>query len=282
MRKTILLGLIFLSQGVNANFRADVIYGEDNRLDYYESPANMQALADSTVGLVDMRDLTESNGKFILKTQNYSKRMNLCSSERFYDQLSGPWCSGFLVGPNTMVTAGHCITSQSACDNIAFVFGFKKQSLSETTTEFAADDIYRCKTVLHRDQDDFGADYAIVTLDRETVRTPLKLATALPGTSTELVVIGHPSGLPTKISAGAFIRNSNTGFFSANTDTYGGNSGSAVLNALTGEVQGILVRGETDFVWEGNCRVSKKCAEYGCRGEDITDIAEVIKKLSTL
>jgi hypothetical protein len=273
---------MLLSQSVNANYQSKVIYGEDNRLDYYESTKNMQTLADSTVGLVDYRDLTESNGKFILKTQNYSKRMNLCPSERFYDQLSGPWCSGFLIGPNTMVTAGHCITSQSACEKVAFVFGFNKQNSVETTTSFNAEDIYRCKTVLHRDQDNFGADYAIVSLDRETTRTPLKLASELPGTSTELVVIGHPSGLPTKISAGAFIRNSNTGFFNANTDTYGGNSGSAVLNVLTGEVQGILVRGETDFVWEGNCRVSKKCPEYACRGEDITDIAEVIKKLSTL
>ena len=35
-------------------------------------------------------------------------------------------------------------------------------------------------------------------------------------------------------------------------------------------VEGILVRGEADFVPLGNCKVSLICPDTGCRGEDVT------------
>jgi V8-like Glu-specific endopeptidase len=214
--------------------------------------------------------------------KDFSKRMKLCPSERFFDQPTATWCSGFLIAADKIVTAGHCIRSQQECKGISFVFGFNKKSAEETTTEFTADNVYRCQEIIHRHQDNFGADYAIVKIDRETTKTPLKMATELPQKTTELVVIGHTLGLPTKISAGAYMRESKSGFFVTNTDSYGGSSGSAVLDVQTGQVRGILVRGENDYVWQGKCRISKQCLDEGCRGEDATDIAEVIKKLSSL
>jgi hypothetical protein len=101
---------------------------------------------------------------------------------------------------------------------------------------------------------------------------------------TPIVVIGHPSGLPTKIAGGAKVRdNSNDIFFSANLDTFGGNSGSAVFNEKSGEVVGILVRGENDYVNDKDreCQVVNKCADNECRGEDVTRI-ENIRQLKTI
>lgn len=43
-----------------------------------------------------------------------------------------------------------------------------------------------------------------------------------------------------------------------------------------GVVEGILVRGEADYVSNGTCNVSKVCPSTGCRGEDCTRIAELI------
>ena len=40
---------------------------------------------------------------------------------------------------------------------------------------------------------------------------------------------------------------SNLYYFTANLDTYRGNSGSPVFNAITHKVEGVLVRGEQDF-----------------------------------
>jgi hypothetical protein len=83
--------------------------------------------------------------------------------------------------------------------------------------------------------------------------------------------------LPTKFADGAAVRNNQPdAFFVANLDTYGGNSGSPVFNSDTHEVEGILVRGDADFVQHGNCQVSLVCPTTGCRGEDCTRIAEII------
>jgi hypothetical protein len=93
-------------------------------------------------------------------------------------------------------------------------------------------------------------------------------------------VIGHPVGLPTKFADGANVRNNNNeSFFVCNLDTYGGNSGSPVFNSSTHELEGILVRGETDFiVTENGCRKSNVCPQndpnFVCRGEDCTRSTE--------
>jgi len=82
-----------------------------------------------------------------------------------------------------------------------------------------------------------------------------------------------------KIADNANIRELEEDFFIANTDTYGGNSGSPVfstgrLNNNELFVEGILVRGEDDFEDDfeagPSCLISKKCSNEGCTGEDIT------------
>ena len=92
--------------------------------------------------------------------------------------------------------------------------------------------------------------FSVIELDRPvTNHAPLKMRLAgEPRVNDDLTVIGHPSGLPTKIAGGAKLRSLHNGFIRASLDTYGGNSGSAVFNSSTFEVEGILVRGETDFV----------------------------------
>ena len=77
-----------------------------------------------------------------------------------------------------------------------------------------------------------------------------------------------------KIAFGdTYVRSSGaTGYFVANLDTYGGNSGSPIINAATGMLEGILVRGATDFVIDNveNCFRSNVYSNTGGRGEDVT------------
>jgi hypothetical protein len=49
-----------------------------------------------------------------------------------------------------------------------------------------------------------------------------------------------------------------------------------VFNSKTGQVEGILVRGETDYIAMNGCNISNSCANDGCRGEDFTKIRHVI------
>ena len=93
-------------------------------------------------------------------------------------------------------------------------------------------------------------------------------------------MIGHPCGLPQKFADGATVRdNTPKAFFVANLDTYGGNSGSPVFNSSNQAVEGILVRGENDFVTNGTCFVSLVCPTTGCRGEDVTRASEWATKV---
>lgn len=252
---------------------AKLIYGDDNRLENYQASQALQSLAASTVALVKSSSLVKNaQGQLVLSGSQFGVAQRLCASEPFREQTAGAFCSGSLVGPDILITAGHCITNISDCSNTRFVFGFALKSAGNENKTFASEDVYGCQEIIRRDQQAAGADYAIIRLDRKVVgRSPLpfrKQGTVKVGDS--LVVIGHPSGLPQKIAGGGQVRSIQSGFFVTNLDTYGGNSGSAVLDSTTGQVEGILVRGDTDFVAQGSCYVSNRCTDTGCRGEDVT------------
>jgi V8-like Glu-specific endopeptidase len=198
--------------------------------------------------------------------------------------MTGGLCSGFLVGPDLLVTAGHCIKNDFACKDNFWVFDFRAELTGTSKAPyFDSESVYRCKKVIAQKLVGTGADYALIQLDRKVRdREPLKVRTeGKVKDGKEIVVIGHPSGLPTIIAGGAIVRkNTNPDFFQSNLDTFGGNSGSAVFNAETGLVEGILVRGETDYRWdaEAKCRRVFQCDNDKCRGEDVTRIT-VIKEL---
>jgi subtilisin-like proprotein convertase family protein len=84
----------------------------------------------------------------------------------------------------------------------------------------------------------------------------------------DVVMIGHPVVLPKKNDAGGECKNANgaVAWFNANVDAYGGNSGSMVINRVTGEIEGILVRGNPDFNTSSGCARSNVCPESGCPG----------------
>jgi hypothetical protein len=266
-----------------AQVDGQVIYGSDDRIDLYQTEnSKLKSLADSTVALMQASSVRSEGAVATLQTEPYGTGNGLCKEEPFYDQVTAAFCSGSLVAPDIIMTAGHCVTSDDNCAGIKFVFGFAVKEKGKMPLTVASQDVYGCKQLLGREQTNDGADWALVKLDRAVSgHKPLKLnLTGVITNKTPVVVIGHPAGLPTKISGGAEVRDaSKEGYFVANLDTYGGNSGSAVFNAKTGLVEGILVRGENDYVYRGSCRVSNVCPADGCRGEDVTKISSVSDKI---
>jgi S1-C subfamily serine protease len=258
-----------------AQDRQRVIYGIDNRKDLYQVKSNrVQAIANAVVALVKTTDLKRQNdGSYSLATEQYSEAYQLCGSEPFVSQPIGCFCSGFLVAPDIVTTAGHCVKNQADLANIRFVFGFRMSDAEQARTNFPADDVYAGAKLIGRQLAQDGTDWALVRLDRPAVgHKPVKFRTnGKIGNTQSLFVIGHPCGLPQKYAPGARVRDNAPGpFFIANLDTYGGNSGSPVFNTNSGRVEGILVRGENDFVSNGTCYVSLVCPTTGCRGEDVT------------
>ena len=258
-----------------------VIYGEDNRKDVYDSTnASFIELAKSTAAMISDSNLKSIlNGEVEISGSTLQAR-GICANERFSSQISAANCSGFLVANNKLVTAGHCIKSEEDCKNFKWVFDFKVDHAEQGSVNVSSTSVYSCKRIISRKLDSVTKDdYEFIELDRKvTDRLPLKVRQSGKISKGEsIVVIGHPTGMPTKIADGANVRNLQGKFFQANLDTYGGNSGSAVFNVETGEVEGILVRGETDYVYNSalGCQVSNLCAADGCRGEDVTYISNV-------
>lgn len=265
--------LLFLTINTNASsFNSkdlNVIYGNDDRHEvdeYYDQ--NYIEKAHSVAIRISNQNLSdeENNSGFVkFSSKKYSEIVpQLCKNERFYDQPNVGDCSAFLVSPNKIVTAGHCMIGESTCSSYKWVFDFKKG-----VTHFEKKNIYACKQIISHKYiytDKEVSDYAVIELDREVSdRAPLvhrKYGRAAIGTP--LLVIGHPMGLPMKISDGGEISRMNTienedkfqswilreNYFTANLDSYAGNSGSPVFNKNTGKVEGIIVQGAEDFTYD--------------------------------
>ncbi len=269
------------------NVDLQVIYGDDNRLDLYDvADSRWVALADSTVAIMDSGKLTARGPFTEIQLKSYSAEYKLCAEEPFFEQSTAAFCSGSLVGPDLVLTAGHCLSAER-CADVSLVFGFANQERGQLSpSTLITQNVYRCQEVVAREETNSGVDYALVRLDRKVVgHAPLPINRSPPvETGTEIVVIGHPAGLPTKVAAGASVRTVGENLFVANLDTYGGNSGSSVFNARTGLIEGILVSGETDFIWdrERSCRVSNRCGDSSCEGEDVVLISEVAAQIPEL
>lgn len=253
-----------------------VIFGTtDDRHDWYEiNDLDAFLNARSVVSLWQewqVQDL--HNDTYSLWTSPFGERFDMCEGTRFEDQPIGAFCSGFLVGDDIIVTAGHCVEQFiNNPDKIVFVFDYKMTSKDIAKTVIPQDDVYFGKEIISWKLENRGDDYAIVRLDRPVVnRDPLTVSREKVGWRDSVYMLGHPSGLPMKYTDNAKVtKNWPTEYFEADLDAFGGNSGSAVFND-DGEVVGILVRGWSDFTRNNRkgcneCRVILSTTEH----EEIT------------
>jgi len=253
----------------------EVIYGADNRREVYDiiNP-NLQVVAEAVCVVVVESELTDNgNGTYTLSTSSWTFQSGspLCPDERFIGQQQAGFCTGFLVGDDIIATAGHCV-SAGDCGITAFVFDWKKpDSMTAAPTVIPAANVYFCTGIIDRvlagDQ-----DHCVLQVDRAvTGRSPVPIRrTGIVPNSEPLTVIGHGIVLPMKEADGAEVKNNQPAldYFQANLDTYGGNSGSPVFNLNSYEVEGILVRGAPDFVFDagGSCTRSNVVPNTGNTG----------------
>jgi hypothetical protein len=264
-----------------------VIYGVDDRKEAYEiTNSRIKENINSVVALIRKNDISDNgDGKSTIRTRIFGVARNLCENEKFYNQPIAPFCSGFLVSKDLIATAAHCVENQEDLKSIRFVFGFRMKNQNEGPTVIDNSDIYEGESIVNRILDDNGSDWAVIKLKNQVVNDHKPVVLRRNGKisgNESVYVIGHPVGLPTKFADGANVRNNtNESFFVCNLDTYGGNSGSPVFNSSTHELEGILVRGETDFITTPNgCRKSNVCPQNDpdkvCRGEDCTRSTEFV------
>jgi len=275
-------------RGDCGNIRSVSTYGEDNREDYCSQNVILRDLADSVAGLFTDGSTEPARGEYVFGTATLGDRYSLSASQRFTSQPADAFCTGFLVGEDLIATAGHCVRDHHKndasapkdhaaacqenlskgkyCEDIKFVFGFRKELGGWIPRSVPADNVYKCAQVVTHSFKG-GPDYAIVKLDRKVAGIrPLAINRKNAGLSarTPLLVIGHPSGIPLKLAGDArviaastdvYVNNAGMNMkwvdkgyaFLTNLDTFHGNSGSPVFNLDTLLVEGILVSGDIDY-----------------------------------
>lgn len=213
------------------------IYGEDSREEFHHP---------SVPAIVRLGDLSAlSNGDFQSKAWDLSE-VGLCRDARFFGQKSLASCSAVLVGPDLILTAGHCVQpgDPTGCQQRVVVFDY---AAGRNEDIIPAVDVYHCVEIVYQHQDTresgYGEDLALIKLDRVVVgRKPMKLAKQLPSKGELLKVIGYPWGIPQKVSEGHMLGEGPARLsFRHDVDTFSKSSGGPVLNAK-GEVAGIMVR----------------------------------------
>lgn len=272
---------------IKAAIIPEAIYGDDNRVfieDYTQSL--ITPLSESVAAIVSEEKITFNleNEMALIATKTLKKSHYVCENVRFANELTAPKCTAFLVGPDLLLTAGHCILGKSSCAESKFIFDYKKNSLipSEDGVLVPEKNIYSCLEIIKREYNyETQIDYTLLKLDRlVTDRAPLKYRTkGFLRANEGIVTLGHPSGMPLMAAEGKVLKSSNQIFFSTNMDTFSGNSGGPVFNLETGLVEGIMVRGEEDYRLDDlyDCDRPKICSEDGtnCMGEEVTRITNI-------
>lgn len=249
-------------------------YGENDQVDLYQAGI-LRRFAESSVALFSDRALTpDGAGGYRLQNISLREKLNLRPGQPFGDQTVGAYCSGVLVAPDLVLTAGHCFEPDERggpCGRVKFAFGYAVNRAGENPVSFPAENVYSCREIVAQKVQDEnhnftcrggrcsesevvgnGADYALVRLDRAAAgRHPLAISRTPVAQGVEVGVIGYPSGLPVKVQEkGATVRSvSRDGYFVTNLDTFRGSSGSPVFNMRTLKIEGIIVRGGVDYVY---------------------------------
>jgi V8-like Glu-specific endopeptidase len=217
----------------------------------------------------------------VLNTETYDHTplgKALCDGVPFKGDPMAALCTAFLVGPDTIATAAHCVDDGNLKDK-RFIFGFRGSNHMFNTI-FTPDQVYSGCTIISRNPD--TPDYAVVKLDRTVSgRLPVEIDRGHKITLSErLYVIGHPAGLPLMLANGGTVKMTGDDLFVAELNILTGNSGSPVFLESSNKVVGILTDGTDGYVDIGKCSVLSVCKKTvtpipDCEGEGCTPIGRV-------
>lgn len=270
--------LVIFSPQAFAQNGQKAIYGTfDNEFISMKVPKKIREMATGISYLVDKRLVSHKSAtESVIYGQSLRERDNVCSQEKFSENLSAGFCTGFLVGKDIIVTAGHCVKEISECRNTSFVFGVNSAKEDRRQFKIDRDNVYSCKRVLTSFHEEGTLyDFAVIQLDREVkyrhvfiLGNDTKITT-----KSKLAMLGHPNGLALTYSAPAPVTQTwDSDIFRTALDSFSGNSGSPVFDLATEKVMGILTGGQEDFEDNGKCN---NYAHYDYGYERVTRISKV-------
>ncbi len=205
-----------------------------------------------------------------------SRNALICTDEKFSRQPNSAVGTAFLVRPEAIITAGHCISSQEnerSLDSVYFVSGYELDKNGNIPEFFNESQVLEGKETHRHD----NVDVALITLKK-----PVKWYSDVAiyrndvNIRERVVMIGHPLGWPKKYADNARVIRMNGHYVVSDLDAFTYNSGSPVF-LESGEFLGIFVRGGGDFIFSGRCDKYKICRQVSvnpCSGEEFCQIGK--------
>ncbi len=286
----------FIVFSVNAKFdfsdkNTKAIYGVDDRqfVDC-ESSQKIREISKSVAMIIEKKNIKQNDHTTKFFADSLSVQ-NICSEERFAKHLSAGVCTGFLVGPDLLASAGHCFLDKLDCQNQLIVFNILVKNEVEDGIIIPNENIYECKEIVSQFYDSSNImDFVVIRLKRKVHEAKvLKMRTSGElSLKDKVFMIGHPLGIPLVVTRSTkILDNSGPHSFSAELDSFSGNSGSPVINSKTFKVEGILVRGEEDFVQNQSLQCyhsivynlesrESTASQNKSQGESVTRISDIL------
>jgi V8-like Glu-specific endopeptidase len=248
------------------------IYGKDDREFISKMSAPKFKTISSSVALIISKESIEKSwfGQQI-QADSLKNVVGLCTDEKHANLPSLNNCTGFLIGEDLLLSAGHCFIDESDCKNKVIVFDVTKEKVNKQGYRVNKSSVFACREIL-MNSSSTQLDFSLIKLDRKTEnRNILKLDhTELKSTESHYAyMVGHPLGLPLMKTSAELLTSSEFDIvYKTSLDSFIGNSGSPVIHAETQKVIGLLVNGNEDFEWdeEYKCQRYKKYETIGNEG----------------
>lgn len=275
------------------------VFGEDNRKEVKDAEG-FQEFARATAVMIPKSSVSGNK----IYSYTLSEMLYLTfgvdkfhENIKFLDQPTAGTCTGFLIAPDVLVTAGHCIKTIEDANEYIFLFDYTTALVFDSATNsftFDEENAFEVSEVLSSELSDDDVsrdellDYAVLKLDRKSDRAPYRFRTSgSVGKNTSIYAMGAPTGLPLKFSEKAVVVDDEPKkWFKSSIDAFPGNSGGPVFDQ-NGFIEGILVRGAVEFAngrYTGDYKYDHECeciktvyfesADYtaGCQTHRITEI----------
>lgn len=246
---------------------AAIVYGADDRVEPLDHPdsAWLPVVDHSLVALIETEKLRfDRNGAATIKAPRVADVLQLCDGEQFGAQPAAATCSGILIAPDLVLTAGHCVQGTHDCSAISLVFGYRNGP-EGSVRDLLRDDVYGCREIVVSELTPSDAptllDYAVLRLDRPALHGQPVVVSEAPRTAGErLALVATPFGAPAKIDSNGSVvdpRSDRGDYFGAVLDSFEGGSGGPVF-ALDQSLVGFVLGGVDDLRpgVDGGCRVA--------------------------
>ncbi len=257
-----------------------IIFGADDRKEVFTQPVIEKLVSPSVAVMVSPVFLKDQGLDYLIDFNSISNSFEaaLCKGEKFYNQPTASVnCTGFLVAPDLIMTAGHCVTAIDTevrnevtpqCADFLWIFDYKYLSQGVIESYIPANKAFKCKEVVyakfeHTKQTSknflgYGDDVALIRIERKSDRPELPLVQNIRNNE-QVYTVGYPTGLPQKVTVnGRVVSGKYENFFTTTLDIFGGNSGGPILNSKHQAI-GVVVRAfpSEDYIYDKRTKCSK-------------------------